>query len=116
MSPGIRPPPYTQNHKSALIHATALESIISEELKSNRIAGPFPSPPFHPLVLSPLGVVPKKESGKFRVIHNLSYPPNQSVNSSIDPQDASVSYNNNNKIYLYSAKIQFQRIVQKRVN
>ena len=92
MSPGINPPPYTQNHKSATTHATALESIISEELKSNRIAGPFLSPPFHPLVLSPLGVVAKKESGKFRVIHDLSYPPNLSVNSSIDPHDASVSY------------------------
>ena len=46
-----------------------------------RIAGPFLSPPFEPFITSPLGVVPKSEEGKFRVIHDLSFPKNNSVNS-----------------------------------
>lgn len=34
----------------------------------------------------------KKEAGKFRLIHNLSYPKGSSVNDGISEEDASVSY------------------------
>jgi len=36
--------------------------------------------------------MPKKSSGEFRLIHNLSFPPNESVNDFIDRDDCSVKY------------------------
>ncbi|KAM9326262.1 uncharacterized protein PAF06_002450 [Gastrophryne carolinensis] len=49
-------------------------------------------PPLEDLVVSPLGVVPKKEPGKFRLIHHLSFPRGGSVNDGIDKELSSVSY------------------------
>ncbi|KAM9324594.1 uncharacterized protein PAF06_000661 [Gastrophryne carolinensis] len=56
------------------------------------MAGPFSDPPLEDLVVSPLGVVPKKEPGKFRLIHHLSFPRGGSVNDGIDKELSSVSY------------------------
>ena len=41
---------------------------------------------------SPLGVVPKKNPGEFRLIHHLSYPKGYSVNDGISSEYTSVSY------------------------
>ena len=48
-------------------------------------AGPFAEPPFAPFVVSPVGLVPKKEEGIFHMILDLSYPIGElpSVNSFI---------------------------------
>jgi hypothetical protein len=43
-------------------------------------------PPFSNLQISPLGLVPKKKIGEYRVIHHLSCPNQLSVNDGI-PQD-----------------------------
>jgi hypothetical protein len=64
---------------------------ISKELTMGRIAGPFSVPPFPTLRVSPIGLVPKK-NGDFRMIHNLSYPCNNSVNDFIDHEFCSVRY------------------------
>jgi hypothetical protein len=64
-------------------------------LVARRVAGPFDAPPFDNFVVSPLGLVPKKESNKFRLIHDLSYPKlgeTPSVNDGISPDDAAISY------------------------
>lgn len=45
-----------------------------------QVAGLFDSTPNDNLIISPLGVVPKEETGKFRLIHHLSYPKVTSVN------------------------------------
>ncbi|XP_053547443.1 uncharacterized protein LOC128639207 isoform X2 [Bombina bombina] len=55
------------------------------------MAGPFRERPMPGLVISPLGVVPKKDPGKFRMIQHLSYPKGKSVNDAI-PQDLSTVY------------------------
>jgi hypothetical protein len=68
------------NHNSAARQPHLLRNLINKEVKAGRVAGPFSSPPFSPFVVSPLGLVPKKEPNKFRVIHDLSYPHGQSVN------------------------------------
>lgn len=68
----------------------ALEKI-NKELQLNRVAGPFPQPPFVNLQVSPLGLVPKKD-GDMRLIHHLSYPNEDSINSFIDPTACSVKY------------------------
>lgn len=41
---------------------------------------------------SPLGVVPKSEPGKFRVIHDLSFPKHDSVNLLIPEENSKVKY------------------------
>ena len=48
--------------------------------------------PFHPFRVSPLGLVPKKSPGEFRLIHHLSFPRGYSVNDGIGPEDTSVHY------------------------
>ena len=58
-----------------------------------RIIGPYDIPPVgHNYRISPLGVVPKKQAGQFRLIHHLSYPQGFSINDSIPPELSSVSY------------------------
>ncbi|KAM4661937.1 uncharacterized protein O3C94_010581 [Discoglossus pictus] len=56
------------------------------------MAGPFDRVPLNNLRISPLGLVPKKEPGTFRLIHHLSYPKGHSVNDGIDQELSSVSY------------------------
>ncbi|KAJ1103598.1 hypothetical protein NDU88_001019 [Pleurodeles waltl] len=65
---------------------------LEKERALGRLAGPFRCPPLSGFVCSPLGVVPKKEPGQFRLIHNLSAPQGSSVNDAIDPQLCSVRY------------------------
>ena len=73
----------SKNLASALQHPVIVDNKLEKEISLNRIAGPFPSPPFSNLVISPLGVVPKKAEGEFRLIHHLSYPEGGSVNDCI---------------------------------
>ena len=82
----------SSNHPSARDNPDILAELIAKELAMGRIAGPFSTPPLKPYVISPLGLVPKKQSGNFRVIHDLSFPKNASVNAGIDPLDATVTY------------------------
>ena len=47
---------------------------LQKELSLGRMAGPFDSSPFDDFAISPIGLVPKKTQGAFRMIHHLSYP------------------------------------------
>ena len=47
--------------------------------------------------VSPLGIVPKKTPGDFRMIHHLSYPRGESVNDGISHDHSSVQYANVDK-------------------
>ena len=85
------PPPLPRNHKSALRNPGLVSEKIQKELAAGRLAGPFLVPPFPKFIVSPLGLVPKKDGGQ-RLIHDLSYPHGNSVNSSIDHADATVCY------------------------
>jgi hypothetical protein len=92
---GFQGPKYSKlssNHPSILESPEIVRPMIDKELHMGRIAGPFTTPPLDPFVVSPLGLVPKKELGKFRLIHNLSFPSQLAVNNFIDPVEASVSY------------------------
>ena len=82
------------NLKSAFEHEGFVSKKIAEELDKGRLGGPFETKPFSNFKLSPLGVVPKKNPGEFRMIHHLSYPRNsgQSVNENIAVEFVSVSY------------------------
>ena len=67
---------------------------IKKEIQAGRIAGPFSDAPFQVFHVSPLGVVPKKNPGEFRLIHHLSYPKGHhiSVNDGISVEDSTVTY------------------------
>lgn len=88
--PQIVNPPH--NHPSIFHYHAQVQDMLSKELALGRISGPFQHPPYDHLVLSPLGIVPKKDPGKFRLIHDLSYPRLSSVNSFISDEFATVQY------------------------
>ncbi|KAM9324440.1 uncharacterized protein PAF06_000477 [Gastrophryne carolinensis] len=81
-----------KNLKSAREQPEVIRGKLEKEVALGRMAGPFSVPPLERLVVSPLGVVPKKERGKFRLIHHLSFPKGASVNDGIDKELSSVSY------------------------
>ena len=87
----VPPSDYT-NHRSALENPDIVSKKLNTELQLNRISGPFNHPPFHNFVSSPLGLVPKKSKGEFRLIHDLSFPKDSSVNSHINPSFTAVHY------------------------
>ena len=80
------------NLLSARQYPDAVDLKLQKEISANRIAGPFNVPPFPDFRVSPLGVVPKKIPGEFRLIHHLSFPSGSSVNDGISPVDTSVQY------------------------
>ena len=81
----------TNNHPSATQNEAVVKEKIQAEIISRRILGPFDARPDF-LICSPLALVPKAEPGKFRLIHDLSYPKMKSVNSSIAKQYTEVHY------------------------
>ena len=91
---GIMKSRFAVSHASALSNPTKVKEKLQKELFKDRIAGPFTSPPFDPMIFSPIGLVPKKEPGKFRLIHNLSFPKEDSINSNIPKLFTFVSYEN----------------------
>ena len=80
------------NWPSAKKHHDAVTAVIHRDLSRGRKVGPYHTPPEN-FVSSPLGAFEKKRTkGKYRVIHDLSWPPGQSVNESISMLDCSVYY------------------------
>ena len=62
------------NLKSAINHPDVVSGYLQKECNLGRIGGPFNHPPFPNTQCHPIGVVPKKDQGKFRTILHLSYP------------------------------------------
>ena len=56
--------------------------------------GPFSTLPLPNLQISPIGLVPKKESGDFQLIMDLPYPKGDSINDYIDPEECSIKFDN----------------------
>ena len=65
---------------------------LNKEIKLGRIVGPFSSKPLPNLIVSPIGLVPKAEEGKYRLIQHLSYPEGESINDGIDRSYCTVHY------------------------
>lgn len=78
------------NHKSALTSPQIVNEHISKELALNRYSGPFSVSQLLTLIgpfrTAPLGVVPKPNSDKSRIIQDLSFPRNDSVYSSVNSE------------------------------
>ena len=83
---------FATNLISAQQNPEIVSAKISKELAAGRLAGPFDSPPFPNFRVSPLGVVPKKAPGEYRLIHHLSFSRGASVNDGISIEDTSVQY------------------------
>ena len=81
-----------KNLKSAYDLPEVLRIEIAKELQAGRIGGPFISPPFPQLQISPLGLIAKKEAGAYRLIHHLSFPEGESINDGISADDSHVQY------------------------
>ena len=86
--------PLTSNNSpSVLQNPQIVTEKLEKELKLNRIAGPFKQIPFPNFKCSPLALRPKQQPGKYRLLHNLSYPYDEhSVNHNIPQQSATVKY------------------------
>ena len=89
---GIREARDSPNLKSIKLNPSAAAAKMSKEISLGRIAGPFVSKPIDKLIVSPIGLVPKSEPGKFRLIQHLSFPHGSSINDGINPDYCKVKY------------------------
>ena len=85
---------FSRNLPTASLNPEGVTSNLAEEVAKGHTAGPFPSPPFENFQVSPIGLVPKKHSDKFRTIFHLSFPKSgtSSINHFIDKDDFSLQY------------------------
>ena len=85
---------FSRNLPTALSQPSIVTENLSREVDLGRVAGPFPSPPLPNFQVSPIGLVPKKHSPKFRTIFHLSFPKSgeTSINASISKEDFSLQY------------------------
>ena len=77
---------------SAAARPNVVFAKLNKDIKAGRIAGPFSNCPLERLRCSPIGLVPKKAPGTFRLIHHLSFPQGQVVNAFIDKDKCKVDY------------------------
>ena len=81
------------NDPSIAEHPEAAKEKIQSEVDKGRMKGPFDTPPFSNFHISPIKLREKTEKGKFRLIHNLSWPYDEtSVNGGITEEHKEVKY------------------------
>lgn len=83
----------TANMHSAREHPEVISDYLRKEQSLGRLLGPFDStsvlPPLH---INRFGVIPKGNTGKWRLITDLSFPHGFSVNDGVDPEFCSLQY------------------------
>jgi len=90
---GPQAPLTSSNSPTILANPQVVADKLQQELSNHRIAGPFQSPPMPNFKCSPLSLRPKQQPGKFRLLHNLSFPYDEtSVNRNIPKAAATVQY------------------------
>lgn len=78
---------FIKNHKGALDYPEHICKYLIKESKYDAVLGPFKKNPLQSdIVISPLNTVPKNNSNERRVILDLSFPENNSVNSGISKE------------------------------
>ena len=84
----------SDNLKLRVGSKTELWNKIMKEVKERRVAGPFCKIPFNNFIQSPVGLVPKDQGRKTRLIFHLSHPKgkNTSINAGIPEELCSVQY------------------------
>ena len=83
---GERKTVWSGNWKSAVDSGSVVSDYLAAEVALGRKAGPFNQPLFSTYVGSSMGIVIKKHSDsvKYHIIHDLSWPPGDSINDHID--------------------------------
>ena len=81
-----------KNLVSSLEHPAVVDEYLANELKESRIAGPFKKGSIPDAHVSRFGVIPKKSSGKWQLIVDLSHPQGSSVNDAIPKELCSLTY------------------------
>ena len=88
-----------QNMLSAKQHPQVIERYLDEEVHKGNILGPFSEQMATKIHINRFGVIPKKhQPGKWRLITDLSYPDEASVNDSICPESCSLTYTTVNEV------------------
>ena len=83
----------TRNMPSASAQQAVVTAYIDNEVTLGRLVGPLPPLAARHVHRNRIGVVPKGHTpGKWRLITDLSFPPDRSVNDGIDPSLCSLSY------------------------
>ena len=80
------------NMKSVQEHEEVVEQYIRSECEAGRLLGPLERSSYPQVHVSPFGVIPKSEPGKWRLILDLSSPCGSSVNDGINKEWCSLSY------------------------
>ena len=81
------------NMSSTRLNPGAVDGYVEAEKHEGRLVGPIPPELHNHCQLSPIGLIPKKhQPGRWRLIVDLSSPPNGSVNDGIDPVLCSMQY------------------------
>lgn len=101
-----------KNHSSSLNMPMIVKQHISIELEKGRYSGPFSESQLSSLIgpfrTAPLGVVPKPNSDKFRIIQDLSFPRDDpdfaSVNAEIDSNNFPCEWGTFAQCYFLVAK------------
>ena len=81
----------THNLPAASAHREVVSGYLEKECNLGRVVEPLPEKE-RKVHISPIGVIPKKTPGKWRLIVDLSSPRNRSVNAVIDEDISSLSY------------------------
>ena len=84
---GERKTVWSGNWKSVVDNGSVVRDYLATEVALGRKAGPFNQPLFSTYIGSPMGIVIKKhlDSVKYCIIHDLSWPPGDSINDHIIP-------------------------------
>ena len=82
----------SRNHPSAVANTGIVREYIAGELEAGRLVGPLQQSILPLVHTSPLGLVPKHQSNRWRTIVDLSAPRGHSVNDSISRELSSISY------------------------
>ena len=80
------------NHPSARQQGEVVRERILAEVSAGRLLGPLSGDAVHHVHVSPMGLVPKAQTNKWRLIVDLSSPAGHSVNDGIDPILCSLRY------------------------
>ena len=95
-----------QSHLTDNLKNKLLEKL-NNEVTARRIRGPFDQPPFENFQISPITIRKKSTTGKFRLLHNLSYPyDGTSINDNIIDHYKSVKYANVNQAIKLMSRMQ----------
>ncbi len=83
-----------QHHTTANEHPQIVSDYLLKEQSRGRMLGPFADSQDHPsLHINRIGVIPKgRNTGKWRLITDLSYPKGHSVEDSIETSLCSLPY------------------------